>query len=179
MEQAKSEATSPTQAKAAWRALSVSDVENLIRIAEKIHPDLPESEKVFAERIKLFPEGCLVLIDDENDGLCGYVISHPIRHRQPPALDSLLGEVAPDADQYFIHDLAILPEFRGLGLAQEGINKLLAIAKRFPTTSLVSVYGTSPFWNRFGFILGDIDSFLKQKLQKYGDDAVYLERQNK
>jgi len=176
--EAKVEAESPAKAKAAWRELSVNDIESLVRIADKIHPDLPESDEVFAERIKLFPEGCLALVEGEDDELCGYVISHPIRRRQPPALDSLLGEIAPDADQYYIHDLAILPKARGHGLAQECINKLFAIAKRFPTTSLVSVYGTAPFWGRFGFVPGENDEVLEKKLLDYGDDATYLERKN-
>lgn len=181
MEEAKEsklEAKNPAKAKAAWRELSVNDIECLVRVADKIHPGLPESDEVFAERVKLFPEGCLALVEGEDDELCGYVISHPIRRRQPPALDSLLEEIAPDADQYYIHDLALLPKARGRGLAQECISKLFAIAKRFPTTSLVSVYGTAPFWGRFGFVPEEIDEVLKKKLLGYGDDATYLERKN-
>jgi ribosomal protein S18 acetylase RimI-like enzyme len=176
--EAKVEAKRPAKAKAAWRNLSVNDIESLVRVADEIHPDLPESDEVFAERVKLFPEGCLALVEGEGDELCGYVISHPIRRRQPPALNSVLGEIAPDADQYYIHDLAILPKFRGYGLAQECLNKLFAIAKRFPTTCLVSVYGTGPFWGRFGFVPEEIDEVLEKKLLGYGDDAEYLERKN-
>ncbi|KAI4173533.1 MAG: hypothetical protein LQ343_002871 [Gyalolechia ehrenbergii] len=143
-----------------------------------IHPDLPESDQVFAKRVKLFPEGCLALIEGDSDELSGYVISHPIRRRQPPALNSLLGELASDADQYYIHDLAILREARGRGLAQECIGKLFEIAKRYPTTSLVSVYNTAPFWGRFGFVSTGVDEGLEKKLLDYGEDATYLERKN-
>lgn len=160
----------------AWREMSVSDIEGLVRVADEIHPDLPEGDHVFTERMKLFPEGCLVLV--EGDEVCGYAISHPIRHRQPPALDSLLGEIAPDANQYYIHDVAITSRLRGRGLAAECIRKLLAIAKRYPTTSLVSVYGTAPFWGRFGFVPEPVDAVLAEKLRNYGDDATYLSRQN-
>lgn len=160
----------------AWRKMSVSDIEGLRRVGDEIHPDLPESDYVFTERVKLFPEGCLVLV--ECDKVCGYAISHPIRHRQPPALDSLLGEIAPDADQYYIHDLAILPRFRGRGLAAECISKLSAVAKRYPTTCLVSAYGTAPFWGRFGFVPEPVDAVLSEKLREYGADATYLSRQN-
>lgn len=160
----------------AWRKMLVSDIDGLLRVADRIHPDLPESDYVFRERVKLFPEGCLVLV--EGDEVCGYAISHPIHHRQPPALDSLLGEVAPNADQYYIHDLAILPRFRGRGLAAECIGKLLAVAKRYPTTCLVSVYGTAPCWGRFGFEPEHVDTVLSEKLRDYGADATYLSRQN-
>ncbi|KAL9015288.1 MAG: hypothetical protein Q9173_000086 [Seirophora scorigena] len=174
-------AKSPATAKEiAWRSMSANDIESLVRVANKIHPDLPESDQVFAERITLFPAGCLALMEDDGGGdeLCGYVISHPIRRRQPPALDSLLGEIAPDADQYYIHDLAILPEVRGRGLARQCMEKLFAIAKRYTSTSVVSVYGTAPFWGRFGFVVEEIDEGLKMRVLGYGDDAMYLERKN-
>jgi hypothetical protein len=32
------------KAGAAWRVLSPSDIESLVRVADKIHPDLPESD---------------------------------------------------------------------------------------------------------------------------------------
>ncbi|KAL8990147.1 MAG: hypothetical protein Q9177_001120 [Variospora cf. flavescens] len=167
-----------TKAKLAWRQMSGNDIESLVRVAHLIHPGLPESDGVFAERVKLFPEGCLALVEGERDELYGYAISHPIRRRQPPALDSFLRAIASDADQYYIHDLAILPEARGRGLAQECINKLFGIAQRYPTTSLVSVYDTAPFWGRFRFVPEEIDEGLKMKLLDYGDDATYLERKN-
>ena len=176
--EAKVEITQPVHAEASWCEFSVNDINSLARVAGKIHPDLPESDEAFAERVELCPEGCLGLWEGKGNELCGYVISHPIKHRQPPALSSLLGKIASDADQYYIHDLAILPKLRGRGLAQECINTLFAIAKRYPTTCLISVYGTEPFWSRFGFVPVQIDDVLEKKLQDYGDDAVYLERKN-
>ena len=175
---AKAEATNPV--KIHWRKLSIADIDKLVRVADKIHPDLPESDEVFAERVKLFPEGCLALVEDDGDGdeLCGYVISHLIRRRHPPALNSLLGEIAINADQYCVHDLAILPQFRGHGLAKQCIENLLTVASRFPTTCLISVYGTATFWARFGFLPVEIDEILGKKLLDYGDDATYLERKN-
>ena len=159
---------------AVWRNLTLDDIEGLLRVADQVHPDLPESDYVFAERVKLFPQGCLALVEDGE--VCGYAISHPIRNRQPPNLDSLLGEIAPDADQYYIHDVAVLPRFRGQGFAAEAIKKLLEIAKHYPTTCLVSVYGTAPFWGRFGFTPEPVNSALAEKLRNYGDDATYLSR---
>ncbi len=49
--------------------------------------------------MELFLEGCPVLVEGEDEEVCGYAILHTIRRRHPPALDSLLGEIAPDADQ--------------------------------------------------------------------------------
>jgi ribosomal protein S18 acetylase RimI-like enzyme len=161
---------------AVWRNLTSSDIEGLMRIADCVHPGLPESAQMFAERVKLYPEGCLAL--EEDGQICGYAISHPIRQHHPPALDSLLGEIAPDADQYYIHDVAILPRLRGRGLATECVDQLLVVAKRYPTTSLVSVYGTESFWSRFGFMPGPVGEEFREKLRDYGEDAIYLWRLN-
>lgn len=161
---------------ATWRPLDINNIADLLRIANTIHPSLPESSKVFTERIALFPSGCLALVQDSE--LCGYVISHPIRQHQPPALNSLLGEIAADADQYYIHDLAILPQMRGYGFAADVMDKLSVVAKGYRTTCLISVYGTEKFWGRFGFVSEMIDEVLAQKLLEYGPDATYLLRRN-
>lgn len=156
--------------------MSMDDIAGVMRVADEVHPDLPESEAVFRERLDLFPEGCLAL--DRDGKICGYAISHPIRQGQPPALDSLIGRVHPEADQYYVHDLAIVPQLRGCGLAAVGVARLLDVAGRYRTTCLVSVYGTMPFWRRFGFEEVAIDDALAKKLDGYGSDSVYLVRRN-
>lgn len=93
-------------------------------------------------------------------------------------MNSLLEEIASDADQYYIHDLAILPRLQGRDLKREYIKRLFAIAKRYPTTYLISVYGTQQFWSRFGFVPVHIDDVLEKKLLDYGNDATLLERKN-
>lgn len=166
------------ETRSSWRELSVNDIQSVVRVADEVHPGLPEIKQVFVERVKLFQDGCLALVEDESNEFCGYAISHPICRCQPPTLNTFLGEISPNADQYYIQDLAILPKLRGRGSAKECIDKILEIAKRFPTTSLISVYGTAPFWNRFGFTPVEINETLRAKLRDYGEDAIYLERQN-
>lgn len=161
---------------ACWVPLKNDDTKHLMRVADTVHPGLPEREEVFRERRDLFPSGCHALYRD--DEFCGYVISHPIRRYQPPALDTLLVEIASDADQYYIHDFAIVPELRGKGYAQACMEKILAVAGGYATTSLISVYGTGQFWERHGFSRVQVDSTLAEKLKHYGEDAVYMERQN-
>lgn len=168
---------SPPKPKAVWRRLTESDIPSLFQIASAVHPSLPERPEVFSERIALFPEGCLALVDPVSNTLCGYAISHPILRQQPPALDSLLDEIAQGADQYYIHDLAILPEARGGGLAKEGVERLLDVGREFRLTGLVSVYGTDGFWDRFGFVRTK-GGGVQEKVREYGEDAVFMERGN-
>ncbi|KAL8920497.1 MAG: hypothetical protein Q9208_006246 [Pyrenodesmia sp. 3 TL-2023] len=179
----KPSAENSTDPNPVWRPLTADDIPNLLLVACKIHPSLPESGHVFAERVKLFSAGCLGLFSSAASSasgeLQGYTISHPILRRQPPPLDTLLGDIPPDADQYYIHDLALLPEVRGRGLAQECIDRLMDVAtKGYGTTSLVSVYGTERFWGRWRFEAVEVGEGLREKVMGYGEDAVFLERKN-
>ncbi|KAI9698499.1 MAG: hypothetical protein M1836_004080 [Candelina mexicana] len=167
-----------------WRKLSVNDIETLTHIASQLHPSLPEAPEIFTERITLFPGGCLGLFEPTTTpSLCGYLISHPIKHHHPPSLNTLLLlhdlPSSSDADQYYIHDIAILPKFQGRGFAREGVTRVLeTVAKRYRSTCLVAVYGTQGFWGRFGFGVGEGGEGLREKVRGYGDEAVFLEREN-
>ncbi|KXJ89672.1 hypothetical protein Micbo1qcDRAFT_164979, partial [Microdochium bolleyi] len=103
------------------RSATLDDVPQLMTVADHIHPDLPEDASIYAERISLFPKGCHILARPETPttkaSCLGYLISHPIRTAQPPELNALLGSIPSDADQYYIHDLALMPETRGQGHA--------------------------------------------------------------
>ncbi|KAK4159277.1 acyl-CoA N-acyltransferase [Cladorrhinum sp. PSN259] len=162
-----------------WRNMSVSDINGVSLLADQVHSALPESDQVYKERLALFPEGCLVLADDSNV-ICGYTISHPIRHQCPPALGSMLGKISPDANQFYIHDVVVSPSLRGKGMAKEAIDRMLALAegRGYATACLISVYGTRPFWARFGFVPEAVDEGFREKLKGYGDDAVYMIRRN-
>lgn len=156
-----------------WRAMEEDDLDGVLALAERCHPGLPEDRAVFAERLDLFPDGCLVLAG--RCGIEGYAVSHPIRAFEPPALGALLGAIPADADQFYIHDVAVAPARRGGGIAAAAIACLLARAAGYPTAGLVSVYGTSAFWSRFGFRRAEgVD--MAEKLRPYGQDAVYMVR---
>ncbi|KAL2796709.1 acyl-CoA N-acyltransferase [Aspergillus keveii] len=169
---------------AAWRPLTLDDITALMTIANKVHTTLPERPEIFAERITLYPSGCLALEQEKDKQLVGYAISHPIRRGEPPELDTLLGDdISIDADApdaaYYIHDVAVLPEVRGKGYAGICVELLLgnAAAKGFSIVCLVSVYGTGQFWGRYGFKKGDeVGEKLRLELEGYGEDAIYLER---
>ncbi len=152
--------------------MRTADLDAVEALGDRIHPGLPESRAVFAERLALFPDGCWVL--DGPEGIVGYAISHPIRAFAPPALDTLLGALPADATQFYIHDFALAPEARGTGAAAAGVSALLRVAERYATAALVSVYGTAPFWSRFGFVASGKD--MGAKLAPYGADAVFMVR---
>ncbi|MDA9501054.1 GNAT family N-acetyltransferase [Bradyrhizobium sp. CCBAU 11357] len=158
-----------------WRPARASDLAAICAIAAHIHPALPERAEVLAEKMWLCPDGCGVL--DTDDDIVGYGLAHPwMRYRIPP-LDGFLQELPDGADCLYIHDVAVLSEFRG-GVVRAYVADIekLARASGIATLALVSVYGTRPLWERMGFRAVTADAELRAKLASYGDGATYMLR---
>lgn len=153
-----------------WRPLLPSDLPALGAIAAQVHPGFPEDDAVFAERLRLYPQGALLLVLAGRPA--GYVLSHPWRFGQVPALNALLGEIPANADTYYLHDLALLPSARGSGAAAAIVKKLSDIAAEagFARMSLVAVNGSQGFWHKQGFVAEALPG-LETKLASYEASA--------
>ena len=92
-----------------------SDIPFVYQIANHIHQDFYEDISIFYERLALCPEGCFVLEDAtiKSCPIGGYALSHPFTRESPP-LNTLLQEI-PESTCWYIHDVALLPSFRGNG----------------------------------------------------------------
>lgn len=158
-----------------WREMTETDLSAVDAIAAVVHPDFPEDPDIFAERLQLFREGCHVL--DDGAALAGYIFSHPWRLGEPPALNRKLGNLPTPASTYYIHDLALMPRARGAAHGTGITEQLahLASSRQFTSLSLVAVNGSTPFWQRHGFV-PLADAGLAAKLASYGDDAAYMIR---
>ena len=167
--------TGTTIAPPVWTLASASDVDDIIRLAEAIHPAFPERPEVFAEKLSLFPSGCYVLVWHEE--VVGYGLSHPWILNCIPPLDSLLDKVPGDTDCLYIHDVAILPEVRGRGSAALYVELMVERAHTIGVNflALISVCQTVPLWARYGFEVANC-SELGMKLQSYGPTARYMTR---
>lgn len=95
-----------TAANPLWRQATKVDLETINEIADEIHVDLPERPEVFEEKFKLFPQGCLVLVQTAN--VVGYGFAHPWLLRNIPPLDEFLGSLPSSPECLFIHDVAII-----------------------------------------------------------------------
>jgi hypothetical protein len=156
-----------------WLPLTIADLPIVDHIADTVHTDLPERTEVFAEKLKLFPQGCFKFVYDNQ--IAGYGISHPWRLFSIPALDSFLVRCPDDPDCLYIHDVAILKKARGHNASGDYMSIMKLVAKRLsiPNIACVSVYGTDVLWSRFGF--EEIRSEdLSEKLVSYGESAKYM-----
>ena len=160
---------------AGWRPMEAGDIPALMALSATVHPTFFEGEAMFLDRLALFPEGSLVL-PLWDGSLAAYALGYPVRRFAPPPLDTVLGQLPPDADALYIHDVAVDPRWRGRKLAEPAVARLLALAEPYGAAVLVSVYGTPPFWSRFGFRAVD-DPALRSKLASYGEDAVFMLRE--
>jgi hypothetical protein len=167
--------TARTMTPAQWRPMTLSDHKLVEEIAEQVHPDYPEDPSVFAERLRLYPPGCLVL--DGAAGLLGYAIAHPWRFARPPRLGTLLGRLPEAPDTFYVHDVALLAPTRQTGAGGAVVRLLAAQARALPlpTMSLVAVGGSRGFWERQGFAVHD-ETALRAPLLSYGRDARFMMR---
>ena len=156
-----------------WREMIAGDLPRVLTIADKCHPDHPEDEAVFRERLALFPSGCSVL---ENDGhIVGYLICHPYLFGRPVDLNSLLGKIPSNTDVIYIHDVSIDLGMRGQGLASEAVSHAKQLARKsgFGKLALVAVNHSQPFWAEHGFVRIS-DDLIDQALSRYGIASSYM-----
>jgi GNAT superfamily N-acetyltransferase len=153
-----------------------ADLPAVMRIAAVVHPNYPEDEAVFAERLALAPAGCLVLAGAAGE-LAGYIVSHPWPRGDIPALNALLGAIPASTRDWYLHDLALLPAARGGGRAAGGVSRIVSAAagQGCDAIALVAVNGSSGFWERQGFRPAH-DPALAGKLASYDDAARYMMR---
>lgn len=155
--------------------MDAADLERVLEIAESVHPDYPEDLAVFANRLVLFPAGCMCL--EHDDRVVGYLISHPAVLNDPPELNTVLPALPASADCYYIHDLALLAQTRGSGSGGQGalLAAEVAMSYGFDRIGLVAVNNSTAFWNACGFISMDSPK-ADAKLASYGDGSSLMVR---
>jgi len=159
----------------AWRAMRQEDLAQACAIADEVHAAYPEDPEVFAERLALYPGGCLVL--ESGGRVAGYALAHPWMRAAPPALNARLATLPARADCLHVHDIAILPSARRCGAARAALQELAALAAReaLPILALVAIPGTRAFWRGQGFAVVERPA-LAAKLASYGTGARFMER---
>jgi len=161
-------------------AMKLDDLADVDRIQKQAYEaQFVEDMAVYADKLRRYPQGCSMCTAD---GIAvGYLVSHPGRLASPPALNTLLANVdlPADGDSYFIHDVAVMPSHRGLGVGGRLVAEALRIAAKHghDVVALVSVQGSSSYWTRQGFqpVSGPPEA-LNHVRESYGDDARYMVR---
>lgn len=153
-----------------WRLMAAADMPAVAAISDAVHGDYTECAPVYAERLDLYPAGCW-LLEKGGDAL-GYCISHPWHGDRPPVLGALIASVPLDADRYYLHDLALLPQARGIGAAGKAVQLVLRQAQDagFDKVTLTAVNGADTFWRKQGF------APMPNRPDGYGENSLSMER---
>lgn len=133
-----------------------------------------EDAAVLGGRITAAPTCCWGAFSD--GALVAYILSHPWPLGAPPAIGESLGP-CPAGDNWFIHDLAITPQARGIGLGRALVAKAAQAARDLGLSQgdLVAVQGASTFWAGLGYVAPQtLTTDLAAKVAAYGDDARYM-----
>lgn len=159
------------------RALTVDDLPGLLDVQHACYgKGFVEGAEVFARRIAS-PAQCSLVIE-EGGLVCAYLAAY----------DSMLGKVTPlhgdfeavpQPDTLYLHDMAVLPQLAGRGLAHALLDPLWrqAQARGLRQSALVSVQGSQGFWERHGYAAQPLhDAAQRKRLAAYGVGAVYMVR---
>ena len=156
-----------------WERMAAADIDAVLAVADVVHPAFPEDRAVLAERFALHPKGCFVLRAADG-AMLGYTLTHPWAADTVPPLNTLLGRL-PDAQVYYIHDLALMPAARGMKAGGAAVRLLEAHARTLGLgqMALVAVNNSGGFWRAQGFEQVQSPHW-RQKLASYGDAAAYM-----
>jgi len=158
-----------------WRPLVAADLPAVVSVAAVVHPGFPERPEVLDEKRALYPAGAWAAVD-AGGRLVGYALAHAGRLGHVPALNALMGTLPAPADCLYLHDVALLPEARGRGLARAVLALWEAQAARqgLGHLALTAVNGSAPTWAALGFQTQGAGAALARKLASYGPDALYM-----
>ena len=115
----------------------------------------------------------------QGDTPLAYLVALPVCEDSLPALDAP-AVVLPAAPRLlYLHDLAVAPAGRALGLGRRLVAQIEQRARvlGLMRLGLVAVQGSVPYWQRQGFAEPDVPApALAAKLASFGAGACWMER---
>jgi ribosomal protein S18 acetylase RimI-like enzyme len=159
------------------RPLTLQDLPGLLAVQRACYGDgYIESGLVYARRLAS-PAQCSLVI--EQAGRIGaYLAAYGSGQGKVTPLHGDF-EAADAPDTLYLHDMAVLPECAGQGLAQALLMLLWrdAASRGLTCSALVAVQGSRGFWERRGYAVHELqDAQQRQRLAAYGEGAVYMQR---
>lgn len=161
------------------RLIQHADLAEIQAIQDCCYGDeLFEDTGLIERRLASQPNSCW-LAESHDGKVLAYLFSYPSRDKQVAPLGSEF-ECYNNADLLYLHDMAVSPAARGLGLAPD----LLVTAERyalkcgFNQLALVAVQGSVPYWQKQGFSIVELTDVSAQlALESYiGQSAVYMQK---
>ena len=161
-----------------YRLISQADLPAVVALQDCCYSDaLYESPTLLSQRLQAAADSCW-LAESSAGELLAYLFSYPsINGYVTPLASAFAPAAAPEL--LYLHDMAVNPAARGLGLA----SRLLAKAKQHALSlgltklALVAVQGSVPYWQRHGFaVVNELsDSAITALVSYHGEQACYMQ----
>lgn len=159
------------------RAMRLDDLPAVLAVQAACYPPpMQEPAATVLARCKAAPGSCLVAVD--HAGVCAYLFGYRSRLGVVTPLGAAF-EAMPDADAFYLHDLAVAPRGKGRGLGRALVAQAWAWADRqgLRASALVSVQDTRAFWTGLGYREAALDcAEARAALASYPAAAHYMTR---
>lgn len=163
------------------RPLTLQDLPGLMVVQRACYgDDFIESAEIYARRLAS-PVQCSLVLEHAGH-VCAYLAAYDAARGNVTPLHGMFhgaGGTAHPPDTLYLHDMAVLPERAGQGLAQALLRSIeaSAMARGLAHSALVAVQGSQGFWERQGYAVQALeDAHPCQQLAAYGAGAVYMVR---
>lgn len=171
-----------TAVAAPWhiRPLTPADVADLLHVQTVCYGDeFMESEVVFAQRLSCAHHCSLGMVQAAAGPLQAYLAAYWSNPGKITPLDGFFTPPAATEQVLYLHDMSVLPQWAGQGLARQLLGTAMeqAQARGVGHAALVSVQGSQAYWERQGFTVEPVENVAQQQhLATYGEGAVYMVR---
>lgn len=160
------------------RPLTVADVTDLLHVQTICYgDDFLESEAVFAQRLSCAHHCSVGMVQGGAGPLQAYLAAYWSNPGKITPLDGVFAAPAAAEQVLYLHDMSVLPQWAGQGLARQLLGAAIAHAQARGVrhAALVSVQGSQGYWERQGFAVHAVENVAQQQhLATYGDGAVYM-----
>lgn len=162
------------------RPLTAADVQPLLHIQTVCYGnDFLETGDVFAQRLGCAHHCSIGVVRQGNppSALLAYLAAYYSNPGKITPLNGVFTAPAAGEQVLYLHDMSVLPELAGQGVARHLVQQLCqqAKARGLRQAALVSVQGSQGYWARQGFrATGVYDAQQLKHLQTYGEGACYM-----
>lgn len=158
-----------------------ADIPEILRIQAQCYTEIePETAPAYLNKLEQAPDCAFVMAGAGNGQVLAYLFALPIQIEAPPALDAHDFVCPANADCLYLHDLAIAPDARGLGLSRPLMQAFFAAAqaRRLPWASLIAIQDSQAFWQAYGFASSELSrrADMQNKLRSYGAASYLLQK---
>ena len=160
------------------RPMQATDIAGVLAVQALCYaPAMNESADTIQYRLQQAAD--FAWVADTPLGVVAYLVTYPSQLGKLTRLGEAF-QVSNSADCLYLHDLAVSPNGKGLGLGQRLVGHAFAIARSraLRHAALVSVQDSGDYWRSLGFAAKEIDQpGQRAALASYPAPAIYMTRE--